>query len=325
MTDSAFSELPGRRVLAQQRPRAVGNSTDTPARRRAKPDFTPYRRTRFWAKVTPMAFAVAVVVVLWISWLNREDSGLTPENGTGYWLGIAGTSLLVLLLVYPLAKRTKALRGRGTIAFWFSAHMILGIVGPVLILMHANFRLGSFNSNVALAATLIVAASGVVGRYLYRMIHLGLYGYKTAAREILADADTLKALIADGLPVADRVVAQLNAFANLGTRTPKSILRGLLVLPVINWRARLVRRRLIAEVRQVIAVEGKRLGWSRSVRRRQLAGVADLVELHVAAVKKAASFAVYERLFSLWHIFHLPLFYILVIAAIIHIFAAHFF
>jgi hypothetical protein len=203
--------------------------------------------------------------------------------------------------------------------------MILGIVGPVLILMHANFRLGSFNSNVALAATLIVAASGVVGRYLYRMIHLGLYGYKTAAREILADADTLKALIAAGLPVADRVVAQLNAFANLGTRTPKSTLRGLLVLPVISWRARLVRRRLIAEVRQVIAVEGKRLGWSRSVRRRQLAGVADLVELHVAAVKKAASFAVYERLFSLWHIFHLPLFYILVIAAIVHIFAAHFF
>ena len=47
--------------------------------------------------------------------------------------------------------------------------------------------------------------------------------------------------------------------------------------------------------------------------------------LHIAAVKKAAAFAFYERLFRLWHVFHLPLFFLLVIAATIHIFAAHFF
>jgi len=277
------------------------------------------------ANIVPLAFSIAVVVTLWIAWLNREDSGLTPENGAGYWLGIVGSSLMVLLLLYPLRKRVRSLRPLGTVAFWFRVHMTLGVLGPVLIMLHANFRLGSINSNVALMAMLIVATSGVVGRYLYGKIHLGLYGRRVVVQEILADAEALKALISAGLPVADRVVAQLSAFAQVGTAAPKGVVSGLFLLPVISLRASVIRARLMADVRQVIAVEGKRLGWSRSVRRRQLAGVSDLVALHVAAVKKAAAFAFYERLFGLWHVLHLPLFFLLVMAAIVHIFAAHFF
>ena len=61
------------------------------------------------------------------------------------------------------------------------------------------------------------------------------------------------------------------------------------------------------------------------VRRQQVALVADHISLYIRAVKKAAALAFYERLFSLWHIFHLPLFVLLVVAATVHVFAAHFF
>jgi hypothetical protein len=327
MTYSTISRSPAERFDARRGGAANDGRTAVAAcgaRARTRSDFAQYR-TRWWESVVPLAFSIAVVVTLWIGWLNREDSGLTPESGTGYWLGIAGSSLMVLLLLYPLRKRMRSLRRLGTVAFWFRTHMILGVFGPVLILLHANFRLGSINSNVALVAMLIVATSGVVGRYLYGKIHLGLYGRRVVVQEVLADAEALKALISAGLPVADRVVAQLSAFAQVGTAAPKGVVYGLFLLPVISVRASVVRARLIADAREVIAVEGKRLGWSRSVRRRQLAGVADLVTLHVAAVKKAAAFAFYERLFRLWHVFHLPLFFLLVMAAIVHIFAAHFF
>jgi hypothetical protein len=92
-----------------------------------------------------------------------------------------------------------------------------------------------------------------------------------------------------------------------------------------SWRGTVVRMRLAADARQVIAVEGKRLGGGRTARRQQLADVADLVTLHIAALRRAAAFAFYEHLFRLWHVFHVPLLFLLVIAAIIHIFAAHFF
>jgi hypothetical protein len=326
MADTTISEVTAERAVARRHDvnerRAAAAASGT--RTRAKAELSRYR-VRLRERITPPLFGSATVVVLWIGWLNRDDNGLTPESGVGYWLGIAGGSLMLLLLLYPLRKRIKALRALGGVAFWFRAHMILGVIGPVLVLLHANFRLGSINSNVALVAMLIVAISGVVGRYLYGKIHVGLYGRKAEVREILADADALKEAIGADLPVADRVVEQLGAFAKFGAVAPGSILVGLLSLPVVSVRANLLRMRLIADARGVIAIEGRRLGWSRKLRRQRLARVTELVTLHVAAVKKAAVFAVYERLFRLWHVFHLPLFFLLVIAAGIHVFAAHFF
>lgn len=328
MAEAVISEFPVERVAARRQPGADDGQAAVAASgtsKRTKVDFSQYRAPSF-AKVAPLMFGSVVVVVLWGGWLNREDNGLTPVSGVGYWLGIVGASLMLLLLLYPLRKRVKKWwRAFGTIRFWFRTHMILGVIGPVLIILHANFKLGSVNSNVALIAMLVVALSGVVGRYLYGKIHVGLYGRKAEVREILADADALKRAIGADLPVADRVVERLGAFAQLGTVSPKNVFAGFLLLPVIGLRASVVRMRLIAEVRQVITVEGKRLGWSRKVRQRRIAGVAELITLHNAAVKKAAAFAFYERLFRLWHLFHLPLFYLLVVATIVHVYAAHFF
>ncbi|HEY6257722.1 MAG TPA: pyridine nucleotide-disulfide oxidoreductase [Xanthobacteraceae bacterium] len=323
MTDSAIADFRVERFIAQRPNDRTAVGTSRP-RTGTQADFSQYR-PHPWKRLIPLAFSIAVAVVLWIGWLDRDDSSLTPKSGVGYWLGIAGSSLMLLLLLYPLRKRMRSLRIIGTVAFWFRAHMILGAWGAVLILWHANFRLGSINSNVALVAMLVVAASGVFGRYLYGQIHHGLYGRKAVVREILADAEALKGLISANLPVANRAVAQLNAFARLGTAAPDGVLAGLVWLPVISWHGAVARMLLIADARRVIALEGKRLGQSRTDQRRRLAAIADLVTLHVAAVKKAAAFVFYERLFSLWHFLHVPLFFLLVIAAIIHIFAAHFF
>jgi hypothetical protein len=336
MTDSAISELsvdhftmrrrrdPDGNRVAVTAPRPRARIIASHSRARTKADFARYRTHR-WTNVVPQIFGIAVVLALGIGWLNRDDNGLTPVSGVGYWLGIAGSSLMLLLLLYPLRKRIPSLRVIGTVAFWFRAHMILGVLGPVLVLWHANFRLGSINCSVALMTMLVVAASGIVGRYLHSKIHLGLYGRKAEAQEVLADADELRGFVGADPPVADRMVAQLNAFAQLGTAAPKGVLAGLVLLPMIGWRGAIVRMRMIAHARRVIAVEGKRRGRSQKLQRQQLAGVKDFVTQHIGAAKKAASLAFYERLFRLWHVFHVPLFFLLVIVAIIHVFASHFF
>ncbi len=264
-------------------------------------------------------------VALVIGWLNRDDNGLSADSGVGYWLGVAGSSLMLASLLYPLRKRVRYLRKLGTISFWFRAHMTLGIIGSALICWHANFRLGSINDSVAFVAVLVVAVSGIVGRYFYSQIHLSLYGRRALVRELLSDAEALKDSIGAELPVADRAIEDLNAFARRATATPKSVLAELLLLPAISWHGTVVRMRLVAEVRQVIRSDGKRLGWSRKVRRQRAARVADLVRLQVSAVKKAGAFAFYERVFKAWHVLHIPLFFLFVLATIIHVFAAHFF
>lgn len=325
MADTVVSEFSAERRAQQRHGGSDQQAVNGPgARAQSKEKFSQYR-ARWRDRIVPLLFGSATAIILWVGWLNRDDSGLTPESGIGYWLGIAGSSLMLLLLLYPVRKRIKALRALGSVAFWFRTHMILGIVGPVLVLVHANFRLGSINSNVALFAMLIVAISGVVGRYLYGKIHVGLYGRKAEVKEILADANALKKAVGADLPIADDITRQLSSFAAFSAASPRSILTGLLMLPVVSVRANVLRLRLVADARHVIASEGRRLGWSRKICRQRLARVVELVTLNIAAVKKAAAFAFYERLFRLWHVFHLPLFFLLIFAATIHVFAAHFF
>jgi hypothetical protein len=38
---------------------------------------------------------------------------------------------------------------------------------------------------------------------------------------------------------------------------------------------------------------------------------------------RVVQFSFYERLFSLWHVLHLPLFFMLVLSAIVHVLAVH--
>ena len=43
----------------------------------------------------------------------------------------------------------------------------------------------------------------------------------------------------------------------------------------------------------------------------------------IRLMRQVAQLAIYERLFSLWHLFHMPLFILLVISALAHVLAVH--
>jgi hypothetical protein len=288
----------------------------------AKSTFAQYVR-RPLARIAPVVIAALVAIALSVGWIYREEGHLSPESGLGYWLGIAGASAMLLLLLYPLRKRMKWLRAIGSVPFWFRFHMMLGVLGPVLIVFHSNFKLGALNSNVALFAMLIVAASGVVGRYFYGKIHMGLNGRKAAAQEILVDASQMSGLLDASLAVGGKIVDELNAFARDAMVPPRGAVSGMLKLLTLNARSRAKRWRLLGLAKAALAAEARQGRWSRRKLRMRNAEVQDLLMLYFAAVNKAAKFGFYERLFALWHVLHLPLFYLLIVAALVHILAVH--
>jgi uncharacterized membrane protein YdcZ (DUF606 family) len=124
------------------------------------------------------------ILITYFGWIGRTERNITAEEGLGYILGIVGASLMAALLLYPLRKRVRFLRFLGTTKRWFFWHMVLGIIGPILILFHSNFALGSLNSRISLYCMLLVSGSGLIGRYLYSHIHNGLYGRKTTLRSL---------------------------------------------------------------------------------------------------------------------------------------------
>ena len=240
--------------------------------------------------------------------LRREDSFLTAETGTGYVLGIIGASMMLLLLLYPVRKHARVMRGFGPIKFWFRIHMLLGVAGPVLILYHSNFSLGSTNSNIALICMLIVAGSGLFGRLFYSRIHDGLYGRKIELAELQSSLQKLKDEI-DNLPEIDSELERFQQYA-LGYR---SFLSVLMAMPYVYGNAFLTNRRLRKDLKNKVNNLDARL-----VKKFQSG-----LDAYFSQVKRVYGFSIYERLFSLWHVLHIPLFIMMVISGVVHVIAVH--
>ena len=240
---------------------------------------------------------------------NRDNSFLTAESGTGYVLGIVGTSMMLLLMLYPVRKHVKLFRSIGPIKYWFRIHMLLGVAGPVLILFHANFGLGSTNSNIALFCMLIVASSGLFGRLFYSKIHHGLYGRKIELAELRDALDEVKTNLGD----SDRLHQVLSDFEK------KVLKHRMIIFAVINMllmriSARLMKFKLAAMLRKTEAS---------NIEPQQKRMVQQHINRYINHILRVADFTVYERLFSLWHVLHIPLFIMMVISGIVHVFAVH--
>lgn len=277
------------------------------------PSGWPRRVTR-----TRLLFALAFAILAW-GYHFPTDRYITPERGFGYALGIAGGSMMLLLLLYPARKRVRWLAFIGTVKRWFQAHMLFGVVGPILVLFHSNFSLGATNSNVALWSMIIVAASGLVGRYFYAHIHHGLHGRRATLQELTAASDRLRAQT-QSIAFLPELVERLNAAEArlLGSQAPQ------LLRPIVTrwlyWRnVRALRSYVRTALRRaaresaVLAVHAPRLRPT----------ALDYVQRRLLAARRVAELESFERLFSWWHILHLPLFFMLLIAGVVHVIAVH--
>lgn len=279
----------------------------------------PRRRTRSNAAWGYMALAVAIAA----GWALRERLPITAEEGIGYWLGIAGGSLMLALLLYPLRKRVRLLHVLGPTKYWFRLHMIFGLIGPLLILYHCSFSLGSVNSRVAFYCMLLVAGSGVIGRHFYARIHRGLYGRKTSLRELQAELGA-SAENSRGLSrLMPDVVGRLDAMSEelQGDRIRRTLgvgrsLRWTLTHHFTRLSLMLAARR---ELQAAAAASPVVMRDYRRLRQNAFRYIGDCTR----RMGRVAQFSLYERLFALWHVFHLPIFFMMVLSALFHVLAVH--
>jgi hypothetical protein len=262
-------------------------------------------------------------LALFAGWLVRDRHVLAAEYGAGYWLGIVGGSLMALLLLYPVRKRSKRFHALGSISLWFRVHMVFGVLGPALILFHCNFALGSLNSQVALFSTLTVAISGLVGRYIYARIHHGLYGRRMNLVELRDAFVSLDDQLAPISRVAPELVETLHAAEDSIQRGHVGVLgafaralRAALVTRIVGHRL----RRQIPQVLDALAASSRVYAAQRPRLQRNWLS---LLDRRLVALRRYAQFACFERSFALWHVVHYPVFLVMVAAVILHVFAVH--
>lgn len=261
--------------------------------------------------------------ILLAGWMLKDEQLLNPEEGLGYWLGIAGGSLMLLLLLYPAGKKSSLLKRLGIVKHWFRIHMVIGLLGPLLILYHCNFSVDALNSKVALYSMLGVSLSGIIGRYFYRRIHRGLYGKRATIEELRSDISNLLENNRGLATVLPGFIGELHSISAelLGDQFTRSV--G--IRQSLSWifKHYVVRVRLYFKIRMELRVRGivSKVVYANAKNLQKTANA--YATKQVGLMRQIAQLSFYERLFSLWHVFHMPLFLLLVISALVHVLAVH--
>jgi len=262
------------------------------------------------------SFTFFYILLFLLGWWKSEEIVLDAESGLGYWLGIVGGSLMLALLIYPARKRYALMKRMLSVRFWFQLHMVFGLLGPLAILYHSNFGLGSTNSTIALLCMLLVAGSGLVGKYLYVRIHHGLYGNKMLIAEFKKDADKRRQRLLNMLPEALKFDEKLDTLEKLVLSPARGLFHAYRLKRMLKKEVRKTRSIL----RQSLKVEVKK---HKNIDKQNARMIVRTVEQFFIILTKTSQFKIHERLFALWHVAHIPFFIMLIISGIVHVIVVH--
>lgn len=310
------------RATPPEKPSAAGRPADAPT-----PDpLDPPRRRHGWlpsgllgrvllvASIPPLAAAILGLPYFLLPLEERAWSPLhewfKPSGYVGQSAGILAFAMFCFLWLFPMRKRIRFLSSVGKLPNWLDVHIVAGLLIPLVGAIHAAWR---FHGVIGLGyfAMLIVSLSGVVGRYLYLRIPRRRDGLEWTREEASAEQRRLVAKLVDrtGIPL-NRVVELLHCSRDFQERP--GILSTFRRLLRDDWARRRATRQLIAEwKRQLPAGETPDRATLRQLRRaaRQEMGLDQQIRVLDAT----------QRLFRLWHVFHLPFAITAFLAVLIHV------
>lgn len=269
-----------------------------------------------------IAWACAWVILLAWGWSIRDEDYVSASSGLGYLLGLTGGLMLLLQLSYSLRKRWRPMRKLLHLRYWFRLHMTLGVLAPTCILFHSRFSFGSPNSTVALICLLTVALSGLFGRFLYNRIHAGVYGKKIKLVQVRRDFKTLQDAINRLVMTEKQRVRAARIFAALEELIVAQQTANLHSL----WRGRVQARKIgraLRHLMQAIEQHHAEHGAARENVLRTKERIHNCTDVMLAILEKLPGLHLFERLFSLWHVVHLPIFGLMIITAITHVVVVH--
>jgi hypothetical protein len=179
------------------------------------------------------------------------------------------------------------------------------------------------NARVALYSMLAVAISGVVGRFLYRHVHRGLYGRQLSLSEIENDLMAATQDVNSVFSLAPEARDRLVAFHAFATQPLNGTSARFWRFVSLGSKSRRVAREARNIVKRAIKRAAKEHRWGRVEAHLHYDLAKEQITGYLSAVCMTSQFATWERLFSLWHVIHVPFLYLMVITSVVHVFAVH--
>lgn len=269
--------------------------------------------------LSAFGFIVFVLSAAWFSW--DEQYSIVGDADSAYNYGLVGGIMMLVILLYALRKRARGMRQMGDIRYWYYFHFILGIVGPVLIILHTSFDARSINGTVALFAMLLVVFSGFIGRYIYTRAS---YGLRTHELDLRTVQDHLaEGVLHNKLPALKNIETRVKAFTDIALEAPGSldvVVRNIFSMGVrARWHYRALNRDLTRIMKNLARAEK----WPAPALKTKLANERRLIHAHMMTAANIGKFQAFEKLAGRWRLLHVPLLYLLVLSGLAHVLAVH--
>jgi hypothetical protein len=116
------------------------------------------------------AFIAAILITVLYGGVVLYTRQIPPAKEIfGLGLGILGFTLMLMTeTLYSLRKRSRLARW-GRMSHWLEFHIFSGLVGPYMVLLHSSWKFNGLAGVITLF-TLVIVASGFIGRYIYTRI-----------------------------------------------------------------------------------------------------------------------------------------------------------
>ncbi len=155
------------------------------------------------------------------SW--RWSSRLHPIFGAtaplGLIWGIIAGVLFVTNLFYLVRCHVRALQTTGSLSSWLNWHVVSGLLGGALVLIHSAYEIRSLITETCVWSLVVVLASGVMGRFMIRYIPRARDGHVLPATVLQAKLsevlDDLGAAMTDepqALAILDQLRQRIDSY-----------------------------------------------------------------------------------------------------------------
>ncbi len=231
---------------------------------------------------------------------------LKPGGEIGLRLGVVGLAMMTLMHGYSARKRVRGLRGLGPLRQWLNVHILLGILGPLFVVLHSSFKVGGLIS-ISFWSMVAVALSGVFGRYLYLQIPRTRAGEELSLAEVERADRALSDRLREEFGADAPFLARIDALS--GPAEKSGLLRTLagLVLQDLGIRRR---------------AESAVAGSLPALPAHLVAQLGALVRQKALLRRRILLWDALHRAFHHWHVIHKPFAVVMYLFVIVHVVVA---
>jgi hypothetical protein len=253
-----------------------------------------------------LSFTAIVAITLMYLFVVIMLGGIPGASDLfGHGIGIIGFVLMLATeTLYTLRKRSRTARW-GKMSTWLQFHIFTGLVGPYMVLLHTSWKFNGL-AGLVMLLTIIIVASGFLGRYIYTSVPRNVDGIEIEADELEKQIRFVDSELQTWLASRPDLYRALSS--RISSTTVGSGDKLVFGRAFEEWNARLKWWRLSGRMDKQARAQAKQLN--------------ELLKRERNLRRQLASIALTRRLLGLWHAIHIPVGMALFTAAFIHIVAA---